>query len=246
MRMLSAEHLRLGRDALLRGTSLLQRGSSAARGRRSNKKKKKKKEKGTGSVEQWMKLGDDIAVEMLVPEDDLYGKVFRAQGRRDPVFEHICFFHLFVFNPHEVERAFSSASGSDDGCTCTSESISIKFPAHGLCSLHLELEVMEDGVLFIMESRSASSSATEAEVIDVRHEVIAICPTAPDWDILDKYSYENLNLPEFDNNFLLHHHRDMYPKVVRALKDGLPLPLLVSVAVPILPEHEARVMRMFM
>lgn len=222
LRMLSAEHLRSGREALLRDKH---------------------------SVEQWFKVGDDIAGDMLIPDEDYHGRVWRTvHGQREIVFGHTIFFHPFKFDPQEVKHAFSSPNDRDDGWnSCTSESILVKLPPHGLCSLQLELIVVDDGVVFELQTRSADPVTTDTEVIEaMTSEVIAICPTGPDWELLDKYTYYDPDIDDSDNDFLLPYHRDMYAQVVQALQDGLPLPLLVASAGPRLPEEEARVMRLFM
>eukprot|EP00747_Dinoflagellata_sp_TGD_P168927 gnl/TRDRNA2_/TRDRNA2_196532_c0_seq1.p1 gnl/TRDRNA2_/TRDRNA2_196532_c0~~gnl/TRDRNA2_/TRDRNA2_196532_c0_seq1.p1 ORF type:complete len:288 (-),score=27.61 gnl/TRDRNA2_/TRDRNA2_196532_c0_seq1:134-997(-) len=194
----------------------------------------------TDRVGEWFKVGDDLAGDMLIPQEDLYGRAW--QGKR---FGHTVMFHLFRFDPDEVQDILGNPRDGDGGSKfCSSDLALIQHPVYGLCSLQLELSAVEDGFVLYLKMQSVA----ELKVIETKHEVNWICPATPDWHILDKYQYIDPDHPDLDadTHFWFNQNCSNYAGVVRGLQEGSPLPLLISTSGPMLPEVEERVIRFFM
>eukprot|EP00746_Dinoflagellata_sp_MGD_P074374 gnl/MRDRNA2_/MRDRNA2_30047_c0_seq1.p1 gnl/MRDRNA2_/MRDRNA2_30047_c0~~gnl/MRDRNA2_/MRDRNA2_30047_c0_seq1.p1 ORF type:complete len:290 (+),score=52.86 gnl/MRDRNA2_/MRDRNA2_30047_c0_seq1:74-943(+) len=196
------------------------------------------------NFEKWCKVGDDIAGDMLIPDEGLYGKTWQGTA-----FGHTLIFHLFRFDPEEVEDVLTNPKDIDEGCSsCWSEPAFIQHPAYGSCSLQLEFSLVDDGAVFFLEIVSRLDHSLK--VIEARSEVIMICPTGPEWAMLDKYAYYDPDDPDSDSHFWLNQNWAKYAEVMEAMQNGLPIGLLIATAGPKLPEEEEKamytVMRFFM
>uniref|UniRef100_A0A6U6N729 Uncharacterized protein n=1 Tax=Zooxanthella nutricula TaxID=1333877 RepID=A0A6U6N729_9DINO len=182
-------------------------------------------------VEAWRAVGDDMAGDMLIPEEDLYGATWK-----DVAFGHTIMFHLFRFDTEEVQRVLANPGSKDEGYEyCSSDTICLQCPPYGLCSLHFELMIVEDGAVF----SSNFESLADGEIVEAHFEVNIVGPITPYWNILDKYSYYQGDADsDGDSEFLLYRTWDAYAEVVQGLKDGLPVPLLISIAGPTLAREE--------